>query len=68
MHSFNPAISLTRGLPQGIDADILLLGVKDVRDILYTVYANKGFPERKIDITVCESNQYILGMVGYFVP
>lgn len=37
-----PAVCLTRGLPQGVDADILLLGSGDVRNILYTAYANAG--------------------------
>lgn len=38
-----PAVSLTRSLPQGIDADILLLGCGDVRHILYTAYSEQGF-------------------------
>lgn len=38
-----PAVSLTRGLPQGVDADILLLGCGDIRNVLFTAYANKGF-------------------------
>ncbi|KAK8125801.1 uncharacterized protein PG998_001560 [Apiospora kogelbergensis] len=37
-----PAVCLTRGLPQGVDADILLLGSGDLRNILYTAYANVG--------------------------
>lgn len=40
-----PAVSLTRCLPQGVDADILLLGCGDVRHILYTAYAEQGFRE-----------------------
>ncbi|KAL7619536.1 hypothetical protein AAE478_010076 [Parahypoxylon ruwenzoriense] len=39
-----PAVSLTRGLPQGVDADILLLGCGDVRNILFTAYSEQGFP------------------------
>lgn len=38
-----PAVSLTRNVPQGVDADILLLGSGDVRHILYTAYHEKGF-------------------------
>lgn len=38
-----PAVGLTRCLPQGIDADILLLCCGDVRHILYTAYAEKDF-------------------------
>lgn len=38
-----PAVSLTRCLPQGIDADLLLLGCGDVRHILYTAYSEQGF-------------------------
>lgn len=40
-----PAVSVTRGVPQGVDADILLLGSGDVRHILYTAYHEKGFRE-----------------------
>lgn len=37
-----PAVSLTRGLPHGIDADILCLGCGDLRHILYTSYVERG--------------------------
>ncbi|KAH7154912.1 TCP-1/cpn60 chaperonin family-domain-containing protein [Dactylonectria estremocensis] len=37
-----PATSLTRCLPNGQDAAVLSLGCGDVRNILYTAYANKG--------------------------
>ncbi|KAK7924431.1 hypothetical protein PG985_006485 [Apiospora marii] len=49
-----PAVCLTRGLPQGVDADILLLGSGDVRNILYTAYANDGLPPRKLNFTCCD--------------
>ncbi|KAI2635656.1 hypothetical protein GGS26DRAFT_589327 [Hypomontagnella submonticulosa] len=49
-----PAVSLTRGLPQGIDADILLLGCGDVRNILFTAYCERGFPPRSFGITCCD--------------
>lgn len=40
-----PAVSLTQSVPQGVDADILLLGSEDIRDILYTAYHEKGLRE-----------------------
>lgn len=58
---FGPAVNLTEDLPQGVDADILLLGCGDVRDILYTTSAERGFPERKLDITACDIDQYLIG-------
>lgn len=39
------AVSLTRCVPQGVQADILLLGCGDVRHLLYTAYSEKGFRE-----------------------
>lgn len=39
------AVTLTRNVPQGVDADILLLGSGDVRHILYTAYHEKGLRE-----------------------
>jgi hypothetical protein len=35
-----PAVQLTRDLPREQPADILLLGCGDVRNILFTVYAD----------------------------
>ncbi|KAI1464937.1 uncharacterized protein F4812DRAFT_462259 [Daldinia caldariorum] len=55
-----PAASLTRGLPQGLDADILLLGCGDVRDILFTAYSERGFLARKLDITCCDIETAII--------
>lgn len=52
----NPAVSLTQDLPQGVNADILVLCGGDVRDILYTVYSEKGLPTRRLDITACANN------------
>ena len=40
-----PALSLTRALPQGQDADILLLGCGDVRNVLFTAYVEDGLRE-----------------------
>lgn len=59
--SFTPATNLVENLPQGIDADILLLGYGDVRHILYTPFAEQGFPERRFDITACEINEHLIG-------
>ncbi|POS75051.1 MYND finger [Diaporthe helianthi] len=55
-----PAVSLTQCVPQGVDADILLLGCGDVRDILYTAYHEKGFPPRRLDITSCDVEDAIV--------
>ncbi|KAK4446508.1 MYND finger [Podospora aff. communis PSN243] len=55
-----PAVSLTESLPQGVDADILLLGCGDVRHILYTCYAEKGLPKRKLDVTACDIEPMII--------
>lgn len=35
-----PPVCLTEYLPPGQDADILLLGCGDARNILYTIYAS----------------------------
>jgi hypothetical protein len=40
-----PAATLTQSVPHGVDADILLLGCGDVRNILYTSYHEKGLRE-----------------------
>ncbi|OIW26990.1 MYND finger [Coniochaeta ligniaria NRRL 30616] len=55
-----PAINLTRSLPQGLDADVLLLGCGDVRHILYTAYSEQGFPSRKLDVTCCDVQEHIV--------
>ncbi|KAK8055183.1 hypothetical protein PG993_000410 [Apiospora rasikravindrae] len=56
-----PALCLTRGLPQGVDADILLLGSGDLRNILYTAYANVGLPPRKLNFTCCDIETAVAG-------
>ena len=38
-----PAVDLTTHVPQGEDADILLLGCGDVRNILFTAFVNRDF-------------------------
>jgi hypothetical protein len=59
--SFTPAVNLTEDLPQGKDADILLLGCGDLRHILYTCFVDQGLPERKLDFTACDIDEYIIG-------
>lgn len=39
-----PAVYLTQDLPPGQLADVLLLGCGDVRNVLYTVYADLPSP------------------------
>ncbi|KAI1339894.1 hypothetical protein F5Y15DRAFT_382431 [Xylariaceae sp. FL0016] len=39
------AVNLLRGFPHGEDADVLLLGSGDVRNVLYTMYAERGMRE-----------------------
>ncbi|KAI1849675.1 hypothetical protein JX266_004624 [Neoarthrinium moseri] len=39
-----PAVDLARELPHGVDADCLLLGCGDVRNILFTAYSRQGLP------------------------
>ncbi|KAK4040785.1 hypothetical protein C8A01DRAFT_15369 [Parachaetomium inaequale] len=58
--SFDPAVSLTEDLPQGVDADILLLGCGDACNILYTSFVEQGLPERKLDITACDVDEHII--------
>ncbi|OHE90919.1 MYND finger [Colletotrichum orchidophilum] len=55
-----PAINLTKNLPHGIDANLLLLGCGDVRNIIYTAYNEIGLPGRKLDITVNDIDEAIL--------
>jgi hypothetical protein len=62
--SFRPAISLTEDLPQGVDADILLLGCGDARHILYTSYFEEGLPDRKLDITACDTDEHLIGEIS----
>jgi hypothetical protein len=59
--SGTPAVCLTQDLPQGVDADILLLSCRDLRHILYTLYAEQGFPARNIDFTACDADEHVTG-------
>ncbi|KAF8628200.1 hypothetical protein AX15_004049 [Amanita polypyramis BW_CC] len=47
-------------MPPEQPADILLLGCGDVRNILYTVYADLGAPSRRLDFTCCDIDPAIL--------
>ncbi|KAK4143431.1 uncharacterized protein C8A04DRAFT_12355 [Dichotomopilus funicola] len=57
---FTPGASLVEEFPHGVDADVLVLGSGDLRDVLYTAFADKGLPERKIDFTICDDNKYTI--------
>ncbi|KAJ9653116.1 hypothetical protein H2198_007666 [Neophaeococcomyces mojaviensis] len=52
-----PPVSLTQDLPFGKDADVLLLGCGDARNILFTCFTD---PERKLDITCCDIEPMII--------
>ncbi|KAJ4024025.1 hypothetical protein NW752_002589 [Fusarium irregulare] len=62
-----PATSLTRCVPQGQDVDILSLGCGDLRNILYTTYIEKGFPQRQIDFTCCDVADTIIARNAFFL-
>jgi hypothetical protein len=58
------AVCLTQELPSGQAADVLLLGCGDLRNILYTCYADlksESERERKLDVTCCDFEPAILG-------
>ncbi|RYP51041.1 hypothetical protein DL768_003541 [Monosporascus sp. mg162] len=55
----SPVASLSRELPQGADADILVFGRNDVRSILFTAYCERGLPLRKFDVTWCHEDEAI---------
>ncbi|KAF6822380.1 mynd finger family protein [Colletotrichum plurivorum] len=55
-----PAVNVARALPHGIDANLLLVGCGDVRNILYTAYNEAGLPARKLDITCNDWDEAIL--------
>ncbi|KAK4249019.1 hypothetical protein C7999DRAFT_30550 [Corynascus novoguineensis] len=52
-----PAVSLTQGLPPEKDANILLLGCGDIRNILFTVHSDKS---RRMDVTCCDIEPAII--------
>ncbi|KAI0338023.1 hypothetical protein BDW22DRAFT_823484 [Trametopsis cervina] len=57
-----PPVCLTEYLPPGQDADILLLGCGDARNILYTIYASNHDEqtEFKLDFTCCDWEPAVL--------
>ncbi|KAF5003026.1 hypothetical protein FDECE_10409 [Fusarium decemcellulare] len=62
-----PATTLTRSLPQGQDGSILSLGCGDLRNILYTSYIEKGFPQRKLDFTCCDVDDKIIARNAFLL-
>ncbi|AEO58629.1 hypothetical protein MYCTH_95272 [Thermothelomyces thermophilus ATCC 42464] len=52
-----PAVFLTQGLPPEKDANILLLGCGDVRNIFFTVHSDGS---RRMDITCCDIEPAII--------
>ncbi|ODM18169.1 hypothetical protein SI65_06040 [Aspergillus cristatus] len=54
-----PAINLTSSVPPDQDADILLLGCGDVRNILFSIYMGMG-NGRRIDFTCCDIQPEII--------
>ncbi|PFH50429.1 hypothetical protein AMATHDRAFT_3994 [Amanita thiersii Skay4041] len=58
----SPAVCLTDGQPPEQSADILLLGCGDVRNVLYTIYADLGTFEatKKFDFTCCDIEPAVL--------
>lgn len=56
------AISLTAALPQGVDVHVLSLGCGDLRHVLFTCYAERGLPKRKLDVTCVDIEENIIGM------
>ncbi|KLU85500.1 hypothetical protein MAPG_04523 [Magnaporthiopsis poae ATCC 64411] len=62
-----PAINVARAVPPGINADILLLGCGDIRNLLYTAYAEKGMPPRKLDVTCCDVDDFVIARNAIFL-
>lgn len=48
-----PAVCLTQDIPPELDADILLLGCGDARNILHTIYADAGSSELEAALYPC---------------
>ncbi|KAF1937809.1 hypothetical protein EJ02DRAFT_505767 [Clathrospora elynae] len=55
-----PAVCLTQSLPPELDADLLLLGCGDFRNILFTVYGGAQQSSRQIDFTCCDIEAEII--------
>ncbi|OSC99685.1 hypothetical protein PYCCODRAFT_1394711 [Trametes coccinea BRFM310] len=54
------AVSLTRDIPPGVSANLLLLPCGDPRNVLYTVYCESAQMPRKLDFTCCDYDPGIL--------
>ncbi|OSS52455.1 hypothetical protein B5807_02244 [Epicoccum nigrum] len=55
-----PAVCFTDSLPPELDANVLLLGCGDVRNILFTVYSGGNSDHRKLDFTCCDIEAEII--------
>jgi hypothetical protein len=55
-----PAVCLTQSLPPETDANLLLLGCGDIRNILFTAYSGAGINNRKLDFTCCDLEAEII--------
>ncbi|CZT09134.1 uncharacterized protein RAG0_13991 [Rhynchosporium agropyri] len=55
-----PCVCLTQDLPPEDDARILLLGCGDIRNILFTAYADAAPLTRSMDITSCDHEDAII--------
>ena len=74
-----PAISLTQDLPCDLDADVLLLGCGNARNILFTIFSaedngaysiydsNKVGFSRHLDITCCDIEPAVIGLTAFSV-
>ncbi|KAK2867969.1 hypothetical protein FQN49_003287 [Arthroderma sp. PD_2] len=55
-----PAVCLTHSLPPDQDVSLLLLGCGDVRNVLFTAYADLGSGNRTVDMTCCDIETEII--------
>ncbi|KAI9056334.1 hypothetical protein FKP32DRAFT_1682302 [Trametes sanguinea] len=54
------AVSLTRDIPPGVPANLLLLLCGDPRNVLYTVFCESAQMPRRLDFTCCDYDSGIL--------
>ncbi|MCJ1251942.1 hypothetical protein MMC30_009180 [Trapelia coarctata] len=54
------AVCLTQDLPRELNANILLLGCGDARNILFSSYSDGGSKSRQLDITCCDLEAAVL--------
>ena len=55
-----PAVCMTRHLNPESDARILLLGSGDLRNVMYTCFAD-SITDRKLDFTLCDYEPAVIG-------